>query len=465
MENENISDQREESGVPNQDSQSLDLEALQATSELNKFTMDDKGSASISTEEIVGRDQRTELVVEEEKSPNMSGVLLGRTEGLKSEEEDAVKAKFLNGKENSTEDGSVCGQENSTEDGAVADQQGLHPPLHSEIAEQKHAADSELRHSCSSEGDGKEIVGSDEIVKGEVVESVFLNEKMVGSDENLGLITGSGSVGGQEKTENGKGVVTDQQDLNNLVPEISEKEQIGSGSGSSLSGSGGVTDQNFEFGMRADDVTADQRANEADESNQEWRDIKEAIMRADQLDLESIGLKIERRVRASVEDMVRYPQMNSKTMSLSIGDWERILEADQVPMQRELGELKKKNVEITFENLSLEAQIDGEQRKMQALKALSEYMEGKLGVIKEAELDKGKTIAELEEETKTEVEKEKNEIHELQELVNVEESKETELKVEMPSKTPGLLHRPKLLMSAGIVITAILYTALKMKRR
>ncbi|PQQ19607.1 hypothetical protein Pyn_06574 [Prunus yedoensis var. nudiflora] len=143
------------------------------------------------------------------------------------------------------------------------------------------------------------------------------------------------------------------------------------------------------------------------------------------------------------------------TMSLSIGDWEKILE------RRDVSGLEADRVAMLRES--------GEQRKMQVLKAYSESqlsdMEGKLGVIKEAEVDNGKTIAELEEETKTEVEDENNEIHELQEIVIVEESKETELKVEMPSKAPGLLHLPKLLMSAGVVITAILYTALKMKRR
>ncbi|PQQ19606.1 hypothetical protein Pyn_06573 [Prunus yedoensis var. nudiflora] len=192
---------------------------------MNKSTVEDKhkGSGSILTEEIVGHDQRTGLVVEKEESPKMSGVLLGKTEGLKSEEEDEAV------KEN-TEDGN----------GVVADQQGLNIPLDSEIS------DSELGHSCSSEGDGKEIVGSDEIVKEEVVKSVFLNEKMVGSDE----------IVDSAKTENGKGVVTDdQQDVNNLVPEIAEKkEQIGSGSGSSLCRSEGVTDQCLKFVMRADDV-------------------------------------------------------------------------------------------------------------------------------------------------------------------------------------------------------------------
>ncbi|KAI5347792.1 PREDICTED: LOC18790585 [Prunus dulcis] len=419
MENENISDLREESGVTNQDSQSLDLEAVQATSEMNKSAMKDKhkGSGSILTEEIMGHDQRTGLVVEKEESPKMSGVLLGETEGLKSEEEEeAVKAKFLNEKLVGCDEivglrtGSVCGQENSTEDGngVVADQQGLNLHLDSEIT------DSELRHSCSSEGDGKKIVGSDEIAKEEVVKPVFLNEKMVGSDE----------IVGSAKTENVKGVVTDQLDLNNLVPEIAEKEQIGSGSGSSLCCSEGVTDQYLKFVMRADDVTL----GEADESNQEWRDFKDAIMRADQLDLESIGLKIERRVQASVEDVVkRYPQMNSMTMSLSIGDSEKILESSDV------SGLEADRVAMLRES--------GEQRKMQALKAFSESqlsdMEGKLGVIKEAEVDNGKTIAQLEEETKTEVEKENNAIHELQELVIVEEAKETELKMEMPSKAQG----------------------------
>ncbi|CAL9015846.1 unnamed protein product [Prunus brigantina] len=104
MGDENISHQREESGVANQDCQSLDLEALQATSE------------------IIGL-----VVGEEEESPNVSKVLLGRDEGLKSEE----AAKFLKGK--------MVGCYEAV------DQQGLNLPLGSgsEIAKKKHF-DSEL---------------------------------------------------------------------------------------------------------------------------------------------------------------------------------------------------------------------------------------------------------------------------------------------------------------------------------
>ncbi|CAL2238341.1 unnamed protein product [Prunus armeniaca] len=66
------------------------------------------------------------------------------------------------------------------------------------------------------------------------------------------------------------------------------------------------------------------------------RDIKEAMMRADQLELECTNLKkematsilqkqtagLERcRVQALAEDLVkRFAQMNSKTMTLSEGD-------------------------------------------------------------------------------------------------------------------------------------------------
>ncbi|XP_021825808.1 uncharacterized protein LOC110766751 [Prunus avium] len=47
MENDNNSDMTEGSGVTNQDSLSLSLEALQATSDLNKSTMEDEGSTSV----------------------------------------------------------------------------------------------------------------------------------------------------------------------------------------------------------------------------------------------------------------------------------------------------------------------------------------------------------------------------------------------------------------------------------
>ncbi|PQQ04466.1 uncharacterized protein Pyn_25511 [Prunus yedoensis var. nudiflora] len=86
--------------------------------------MEDKG---IFSEEIVGRDQHTGLVVGEEEEES-----LGRDEGLKSEEYDALNANFLKGKV------VPCYE-------VVADQQGLNLPFDSEyeIAKKKHV-DSEV---------------------------------------------------------------------------------------------------------------------------------------------------------------------------------------------------------------------------------------------------------------------------------------------------------------------------------
>ncbi|VVA24504.1 PREDICTED: LOC18790585 [Prunus dulcis] len=256
MENDNNSDMTEESGVTNQDSISLPLEALQAISDLNKSTMEDEGSILIMSEEIVGRDHRTGLEgeAEQEESPNVSWVLLGR-----SEEEVDVNSKSLNPseiaeKEHADSQFWFIGRKKATSVLSVlklVNSMSLNPHLDSDISDSE-GVKKDLDFEFIIRKYEKQMVGLDH----HNVKSVFFNDKMVGSDEILGSL----SVCGKEKT--------DQQDLNNLVPEFAEKENIGFGSGSSSCRSEGV--EAFEFIIKRKDV-----------------------MRAHHLELEGIGLKKE----------------------------------------------------------------------------------------------------------------------------------------------------------------------------
>ncbi|CAL2251777.1 unnamed protein product [Prunus armeniaca] len=256
MENDNNSDMTEESGVTNQDSISLSLEALQAISDLNKSTMEDEGSTLIMSEEIVGRDHRTGLAgeAEQEESPNVSWVLLGR-----AEEEVDVNSKSLNPseiaeKEHSDSQFRFMGRKMATSVLSVLElvnSMSLNPHLDSDISDSE-GVKKDLDFEFIIRKYEKQMVGLDL----HNVKSVFFNDKMVGTDEILGSL----SVCGKEKT--------DQQDLNNLVPEFAEKENIGFGSGSSSCCSEGV--EAFEFIIKRKDV-----------------------MRAHHLELEAIGLKKE----------------------------------------------------------------------------------------------------------------------------------------------------------------------------